>query len=415
MKLITKTNLNFLVVLAIVLPISCIALFFSLKYFMHDEMDELLEMDEMRIVEQLKENATPISIAPVIEVIKIEREINIDEAIKDVLVYDPIGEGEEPYRELASVKKIKDQWYLIKVRHSTIENADFFKAISLTMGSILILIFILLFFLNYKLSVKLWKPFYYNIDQLKAYSFKENKEIELLDSKINEFKDFKKSLITLTQKLQNDYLLLKEFTENASHEIQTPLSIISMNLDELLQEEHTEGNYKKLYGCYQTVQRLSKLNEKLLFLAKLDNHQFNDFKEINLNDLFALKVAELNPLLEERNLEIKVEQKQKFIASMDPVLANILLINLLSNAIKHAVAHSIIEVSIDKKSLTIYNKSNSIIDNQLIFQRFKKGNGAENSTGLGLSIVKSIAELSNLEVEASYNDEIFTISISVVN
>jgi len=411
MKLITKTNLNFLVVLAIVLPISCIALFFSLNYFLSDEVDELLKVDQMRIVEQLKNNPVPISIAPMIEVTEIENEIIFNEEIKDVLFYDPIGEGDEPFRELTSVKQINGQWFLIKVRHSTIENKDFFMAIVLTMVLILVLIFVLLYFLNNRLSLRLWQPFYYNLDQLKSFSLKETKEIALLDSKIEEFQDLKNSLVLLTNKLQKDYKLLKEFTENASHEIQTPLSIISMNLDELLQEEHTESNYKKLYGCYQSVQRLSKLNEKLLLLAKLDNNQFNNLKEINLNELFSKKVEELSPLLEERNLEIKVEGKQQFTTSMDPVLANILLINLLSNAIKHSTSNSIIKVLIDENALHIANKANYIIDNQFIFQRFKKGNDAANSTGLGLSIVKSIAEVSNLEVEACFVNDVFTISI----
>lgn len=165
MKLINKTNRNFIVVILIVLPISCILLFFLLNYYISDEVDEKLRVDEMRIIEQLKNNPTFISIAPVIEVSEIESEINVDEEIKNVLVFDPIEKEKEPFRELTSVQQINGKWYLIKVRHSTIEDKDFFIAIGLTMVIILVLIFTLLIFLNNRLSLKLWKPFYHNINK----------------------------------------------------------------------------------------------------------------------------------------------------------------------------------------------------------------------------------------------------------
>lgn len=411
MKLINKTNRNFIVVILIVLPISCLLLFLFLNYFISDEVDEKLRVDEMRIIEQLKKNPAFISIAPVIEVSEIESKINIDEEIKNVLVFDPIEKEKEPFRELTSVQQINGKWYLIKVRHSTIEDKDFFIAIGLTMVIILILIFTLLLFLNNRLSLKLWKPFYHNIDKLKTYSFKENQELILLDSKINEFQDLKNSLITLTNKLQKDYRALKEFTENASHEIQTPLSIISMNLDEVLQGEHSEGNYKKLYACYQSTQRLSKLNEKLLLLAKLDNDQFNNVNKTNLSKLLNEKLTELNPLIEEKELKITINNNGEFTTLIDPLLANILLVNLLSNAIKHSIPKSTIEIDVSHNEIKISNQTTLKIEGELIFKRFKKGNDASNSTGLGLSIVKRITEVSNLEIEAINEGGTFEISI----
>jgi hypothetical protein len=414
MKLITQTNKNFIIIILIVLPVSCFLLFFSLNYFISDEVDEKLRVDELRIINQLKANPSFISIAPVIEVSEIDKEIKINTDIINVLIYDPIEKEEEPFRELTSVKKIGEKWYLIKVRHSTIEDKDFFIAIGGTMALMLLLIFGLLLFLNNRLSLQLWSPFYHNIDKLKTYSFKESKELELLDSKIDEFQDLKNSLIILTDKLQQDYKSLKEFTENASHEIQTPLSIISMNLDEVLQEEHSENNYRKLYSCYQSTQRLSKLNEKLLLLAKLDNDQFNDLKEVSFNEMLFEKVEELRPLIKEKELEIIIVNNGSFILKIDSFLANLLLINLISNAIKHSIPKSLVEIELSAKSMTFSNKTNLEINKNLIFKRFKKGNDASNSTGLGLSIVKSIADVSNLNIEVLHEDHVFKISIKKV-
>ena len=143
MKLIKKTNINFLVVILIILPISYLILFFSLNYFISDEVDEKLRVDELRITEQLDKNTAFISIAPIIEVCEINTDTTIKDEIKNVLIYDPIEKEEEPYRELISVKVINERRYLIKVRHSIIEDKDFMLAIGLSMCTVLLLVFIL--------------------------------------------------------------------------------------------------------------------------------------------------------------------------------------------------------------------------------------------------------------------------------
>lgn len=414
MKLIQKTNKNFTIIILIVLPIASILLFASLNYFLLDEVDEKLKVDQLRIIEQLKQNPNFISMAPIIEVEQIDGKIDVDSQIKNVKVYDPIEKEEELFRQLISVEKINGNWYLIKVRHSIIEDKDFIMAIGLVMIMILILMFSLLYILNNQFSKKLWNPFYKNLEQLKLFSFSGKEKIQLEDSKITEFKDLKHSLEKLTEKLQKDYKSLKEFTENASHEIQTPLSIISLNLQEVLQDEHSEENYKKLYNCYQSIQRLSKLNDRLLFLAKLDNHQFNDVTEINFNDLFKDKLQEFIPLLNEQAIKTNLKVDGNFIHKCDPVLANILAINLLSNVVKHASKNSEFNLNIDTEKLILSNKTHTIFSHDEIFERFKKGSNAKNSTGLGLSIVKRITEVSSLSIEAVFQDNIFSITIKKI-
>lgn len=411
MKLIKKTNRNFIFILLGVIPLAIVLLFFTLTYYIADEVDEKLRVDELRIVEQLKSNPEFISVYPVIEVEEIQSAENIEEGIKDVLVYDPIEKEEEPFRELISVKEVNGKIYSIKVRHSTIESKDFMIAIIFSMGVILLLIFVLLLVFNNRLSLKLWKPFYNNIDELRAFSFTSTAPLDLKDSDIDEFQDLKHSLELLTEQLHKDYKTLKEFTENASHEIQTPLSIISMNLDEVLQEEHSKENYNKLYACYQSVQRLSKLNQKLLLLAKIDNQQFNDVSEIEFNLLIKEKAKELEQLIEQKDLKVNIVEEGKLRVEMDSILANVLVVNLLSNAIKHSISGSNINVIITGLHFSISNPTEITIDEKQVFERFKKGNDADSSTGLGLSIVKRIVDLSNMEIEVTNEQGIFKISV----
>lgn len=412
MKLIRKTNLNFALIILVVLPIASILLFISLNYFLSDEVDEKLRVDELRIIEQLKNNPEFISMAPVIEVEQIENKIEIEEEIKNVLVYDPIEKEKEPFRQLESVKEINGNSYHIKVRHSIIENKDFAIAIGITMIAILLLVFSILILLNYRFSKKLWSPFYKNIDQLKGFSFSKEEKIQLENSKISEFQDLKNSLEKLTDKLQKDYKTLKEFTENASHEIQTPLSIISLHLEEVLQDNHSEENYKKLYSCYQSIQRLSKLNERLLFLTKLDNNQFNALEEIDFNKLFKEKLEGYKFLLTENGITVKVIELNRFTHNCDPILADMLVLNLLSNVEKHALPNSEFILEIDSDNFTLINSTNSKIKQEELFERFKKGSNSRNSTGLGLPIVRRITEVSSLSIDAELNKNKFQIHIN---
>ncbi|MFT6922167.1 MAG: two-component system OmpR family sensor kinase [Crocinitomicaceae bacterium] len=411
MKLITKTNRNYFITILVVLPISCVLLYVSLNYFISEEIDEKLYVDQLRIEEQLRLNSAFISMAPVIEVKEVDKSTRVVEGIRNVLVYDPIEKEDEPFRELVSIREINGKSYLIKVRHSIIEDKDFVLVIGATMLGILIVILTLLILLNQRLSLKLWKPFYSNISALKTYSFSNNKNIVLADSKIDEFQDLKQSLVVLTDKLRKDYNSLKEFTENASHEIQTPLSIISLNLEEILQEEHSEANYKKIYVCYQSVQRLSKLNERLLLLTKLDNNQFNQFTEVDFNEIVSDKIQEFKPLFKERDLDFVLDEKSRFIHSMDSLLANMVVINILSNVAKYATPETTCQIEISTNRLKFSNSIESPIDDQHLFERFKKGNDSSNSTGLGLSIVKRIIEVSDLEVHVSGDEETFSIWI----
>jgi two-component system, OmpR family, sensor kinase len=234
-KLIEKTNQQFLVVLVILLSLSSVIIFLLLNRYIKDELDEKLRNDEWRIIEKLKENPHIISISPIIEVDTTNITLENEGEIKNVMVYDFIEKEKEPYRELVSIKKINNTFYRIQVRQSTIENKDMLFAIGITLFSVFALLVVILFYINNRLSVRLWKPFNRNIEALKSYSFKENKPIALQSSDVEEFQQLNESLEELTSKLSKDYIALKEFTENASHEIQTPLSIILLNIEAVLQ------------------------------------------------------------------------------------------------------------------------------------------------------------------------------------
>jgi len=398
MKLIDKSNKQFLIVLIVLLSISSVVIFSLLNSYIKNELDEKLKNDEYRIIQKLKENPHIVSISPIIEVEACsEKEERIGK-IRNVMVYDFIEDEKEPYRELVSVKKINGKFYSIKIRQSSIENKDLLFAIGFTVFAVFTVLVFSLFFINNRLSRKLWQPFYTNINRLKSYSFQENKQLELENSNIDEFYQLNQSLEELTSKLSKDYITLKEFTENASHEIQTPLSIILMNIDDLLQKNQSEESNSKLYQTYQAAKRLSNLNEKLLLLARLDNNQKRELENVNLNEKIEQQIKVLEPLIEAKELVVKLSNSFIFNVQMDPVIADILIMNLLSNAIKHNLNKGFITISISENKIHFTNSkaTDKIIDEEEIFQRFKKGNS--DSVGLGLSIILKICDVSRLTI-----------------
>lgn len=409
-KLIEKSNQQFLVVLVILLSISSLIIFFLLNRYIKDELDEKLRNDEWRIIEKLKKNPHIISISPIIEVDTTNITVENEGEIKNVMVYDFIEKEKEPYRELVSIKKINDTFYKIQVRQSTIENKDMLFAIGITLFSVFALLVVILFYINNRLSMRLWKPFYINISALKKFSFQENKPLELVDSDVAEFQQFNQSVKELTDKLSKDYIALKEFTENASHEIQTPLSIILMNIEAVLQSELNEANYKKLYSSFQAAKRLSILNEKLLLLAKLDNNEKGDVQQIDIEERIKFQLSSLEPLIEDKSLKIILSTTEKMFLFIDPVIADILLINLFSNAIKHNIEKGYIRISINQNTVSITNSKNELyIQTNDLFKRFKKGNLT--SSGLGLSIVEKIALAYGLSLSVQQNDDDITFTI----
>lgn len=411
MRLIQKSNRSFLVILIVILPLACTVIFLSIRYYIQGEVEEKLAVDELRIVQQLEADKPVNSIAPLIEIeVAPDREL-MHSQFNDVMVYDPLEKENEQYREIESVKEINGTRYAIKVRHAMLETNDLVLVIVTVIGIVFLLSAILLYYLNSISSLKLWKPFYTNIDRLRKYSFTNQEELIIEDSSIQEFQELKGALVQLTGRLHSDYNMLKQFTENASHEIQTPLSIISLNLEEALQHELPDEIHQKIYTTYQAVQRLAKLNEKLLLLSKLENHQFNDKKELDLCNILEEKVTELSPLIDQKEVQIEWKSNETFNVNIDPYLANVLMTNLLSNAIKHNIKGGKIELTVTNSSIVISNEFSEKVNTTEIFHRFKKGDSASNSTGLGLALVEQIINGIELTIEASQNAHFFTMRI----
>ena len=212
--------------------------------------------------------------------------------------------------------------------------------------------------------------------------------------------------MTLDQFIQGaekEYTVLKEFTENASHELQTPLAIVLSKLDVMIQDEQlSESQSNAAQTAYEAIQKMSRLNQSLLLLSKIENNQFSETKPFDLKELVERKMEEWKELWQRKNYSVTVALEPANI-TMNTHLADILLNNLFSNAMRHTAAGGAVHVQLQKNEFSISNTaSNGPLDPDKLFKRFSKAGQSTDQHGLGLSIVLQIGEVSGHKVSYYY-------------
>lgn len=365
------------------------ALYLYTKYLLQDEIEEELYSNKDR-VEQLLLSDSEIKGVPPIMVVK---KVNLPEKemLKDTILYDPFQNEVELFRQLSGTKNINGQEYRVTVRAMVIESEDILSAIVLTFFTIILLAFIFLFYLNKSRNEKLWAPFFVNLSKLKSFSLKSDTPLKFEDSDILEFHELNSEMETLTSKIQADYRNLKQFTEDVSHEMQTPLAIMQGKIDTIINDtEINEMQFAKFTSLQEDIQRLKQLNKKLNLLAKIENNQFTSIETILINELFNETISSFSELTA---VEFKFIENEEVSVKMDNALARILCNNLISNAVKHSTDSQPVQVVIERDRVNVINAGIKRLERpEQIFDRFFKESKQPDSTGLGLSIVKKICD-----------------------
>jgi signal transduction histidine kinase len=404
MKFISIINRNYLITISVLLVTLSIAAFFTLKRTLTEEAKEELFESKKSIINEIESRNNLPNLYPTTETVMISKPEVVEKSFKEVMIKDMFDDGEEePFLEYKSIESINGNYYAIAVRKSLIEYEELLLAITIPLLLWVLLTFILSFLITRGLNKKVWNDFELNLTLIRQFSFRKSEEIKLKQTNIQEFDELNKSITDLTKKLLVDYQALKKFSENASHEIQTPISIISVNLEEMLQHNIPEQTFQMIVNTQQTLKRLSDLNKNLLLLTKIENQQYSSDEEININSYIENKTEEFSPLIKSKNLRVEVTTNGVFQLKMSPELIDILLNNLLSNAVKHNSINGNIYIEVSNTELKICNSGTPIkLTHETIFNRFTKENSP--SYGLGLAIVKQICDTHNLAIQYRKSD-----------
>lgn len=415
MKLLNKTSIYYLLFAVPVFAVCSILIYYFISIEIKDELDENLWKEKIQTEQKMLKGIEPASLAgDDLLITKINQPADKGASYSDTLLFNASDEEILPFRVLCTGTNIKGQNYSLIIRRSYVESDDLISSILIPIVILFMVLLIGILFINYWISKKIWLPFYETIEQLNFFDLGTSAKLQLTPTNIIEFKRLQQSLNIMTQKAHTDYLKQKEFTENASHEIQTPLAIIQNKLELLIQSNKLGSEEMELIsGIYDAASRLSHLNKTLLLLTKIENNQFTDNSSIEIKKEIEKSIAQFSEQAEHKKISIKTDLQDGTIVNMNITLCEMLLNNLLANAIRHNAAGGHIEIELKNKHLRISNSGNEPnIKSAMLFERFKKDSNSQDSIGLGLSIVKSICSLYSLTIEHAYQDGRHTFTIN---
>jgi len=406
MKLLARYNKVNLIAAITVLFVTGIIYYLAISYILNYQVDKDILIEEQEIFSYVKQNN---ALPPVVEYKDQQIQfIKVNSPVKRTFIntdyYNAKGHEHESGRGLITSVVIKGQIWQISIVESKVETEDLIQIIFfITIGVILFLLLVL-FMANRFILNRMWQPFYDILNKLKGFTLTDSKDIVRGNSSIDEFAELDNAVINMASRVKTDYKDLKAFTENASHELLTPIAVINSKLDSLIQtgEFNTEQS-RLLNDVYDAVSRLTRLNQSLLLLVKIENHLVKDDQVVDLKHLLETKISQFKELFINKELDLKYDLVAKE-TKVSPYLIDILLNNLIGNAIRHSKFNGTVNVTLTSEKLTIKNTGeNAPLPKDEIFKRFNKSANSEGS-GLGLTISKQICESYKFDLLYDYED-----------
>ena len=323
MQLLNKTGRYYLVGLVGVMLVGGFIFYFLLiRSLNHFETENLLNSRDL-VIDKLNklptQNPNLMVLEGNLEILSNHYEGKEVEILKDTTSFDKRENEIIPMRTLTFSFKNQQNHYLIRLSKSLIERDELREVIGRFIIILLGLFVVVLFWLNRIISSSVWSPFYEILSKTKGYKVSQNQPLNFVKTNISEFDDLQKVLQEMTDKISTDYHALKEFTENASHEIQTPLAIIRSKLENLIQSENLqEADMKAIQTVYEAAGRLSKLNQSLLLLTKIDNQQFVKQEQINVAQIIESQLINYEDFILGKQMYIilLIQKKKREFAGM---------------------------------------------------------------------------------------------------
>lgn len=399
MKLLNKTIRSYLFY-SITLLLVAIPLFYVVvrRVLLHAVDNSLKEQ-----MQDIRSNLPYIHSAEELQIwSKMDKDIRLspaDKPFKDI-IYSVYRQGkrhheDEPYREISGTITVDGKIYALVISSSLVENDDLLGSILLVQSVLLILLMAGMLWINRRISQKIWRPFYGALDFMSNYELNKHHSLSFGKTDINEFNELNAAINQLTSRNYEVYLRQKEFTENASHEMQTPVAIFQSKIDLLMQTDPLSEEQAMLIASLEEVNlRLAKLNKSLLLLAKIENNQFPQTEQINLGLLMKEIVEESGGSAVSGGIKITEYYPSILELEANRTLIEVLISNLVINAIRHNMKNGEIQIAIEKRTLSIKNTGTALcVPLERAFDRFYKSGQHPGSVGLGLAIVKQICEL----------------------
>lgn len=403
MRLLTKTTLYFLAAMVPLLAAAGFYLFHQFGKELNQRMDEELITEEIQWIRYLQAQSdngiTFILRTPEILIYPVNARAFKYPEIETTTGFDAKENRRRPFRQLSHVVPINGIPYLITIRKSQQQQTALIANVTRIMLLVFTGLFVATLLFNWLISKELWKPFRRSLQKIRSAELKKMEAVHFENTSIKEFNELNASLNSMAEKIYHDYINMKEFTENAAHEMQTPLAVVQSKMELLLQDPNlNEDQAASIMQAITALSRLSKLNQSLLLLAKIENNQYETNGTISIVDVTKKYLQLFDEVIKDKQLIIETNFAEDWLLNLHPLLADSLISNLIGNAVKYNYNGGKITIIVNANKYHISNTSQLLLINpQQLFKRFNKTKNSDGSSnGLGLAIVKKICDTHNL-------------------
>ena len=422
MKLIYRLIIRLSAILLPILALWATIFYYAMVEEINDETDDSLEDYAVMIIRRvLTGNELPSSgdgtnNTYTIEILPDGTDTPLQISFRDEEVYIPEKRETEPARVVTIIfADANNRKYKIEVSTPTFERQDLLESVFLHIIALYIILTLTIITVTAVIFHYSMQPLYALLKWLDKYHPGKGVDDIPAKSNIPEFKKLTKAAHDTIERAERYMERQKQFIGNASHELQTPLAILSTRIEWIIDNTTlTEEQFTELSKMRQSLHRLVKLNRTLLLLSKIDNGQFPEKKKIDLVEVIENEAEIYKDIYADNDISCTTCTPDSFVVEMNESLATTMITNLIKNAFVHSTPGSNVEISIDKNTLTISNNGEEALDGTRLFDRFYTS-GKKESTGLGLALVKSIAERYGFKVTYVFIDKRHTFSINLRN
>ena len=353
---------------------------------------------------------------PGVSIVRIEKRTPFQDSIYEAIrpnEYDE-DDGEDRFRGLKSYIEINGVPYALTIETNVEESDETFIAIAAVTLIFFILLIVGFILLNRRIASKSWYSFYQTLSSLKSFELSKDTSIHLPESDIQEFQELNQSLNQLITNSVNTFQQQKSFTENASHELQTPIALLKSKLDLLIQQKNISPEISEILNSIDApLSRLSRINKNLLVLAKVENHQYSDKEQIDITEYLESAISLFEDYIDDKQLRLSNDVIEPIVVNANAFLIETLIHNLLSNAIRHTPKGGQITVSYQQALFQVRNSGKESLDKSRLFERFSTTTKDKVSSGLGLAIIQEIAKKYGWEVTYNFESNFHVFSVSL--
>ncbi|WP_406823688.1 sensor histidine kinase [Pedobacter sp. KACC 23697] len=425
MKLQVKFSLyNAVTKVAIILVLGAIILF-SLDRLAYNQLDNRLIKKKNKIIKHLDDNEidsllnkeqsfTDYNILKEEFIVLTVLPDNQKDSTAKVFTEKREIEGDiEVYRILNYKFSYHKNWYNLEIGETMTTLQSIKNSIRFYMLIVLVAALFITLVADYTFSNFLLRPFYRIIDKkINLVDDPTHYNYQNIPTSTSDFKILDNSINSLMRKINTLFALEKQFIANVSHELLTPISILSTRFENMLNTPDIPVEHEnKIYASLKTLNRLKLIINSLLLISKVENNQYLKTEEISLKQEIDDIYEDLEDRIADKNINYSAQLSKDFHFTGNKALIHTLLINVINNAIKYNVGSGTITITdkteSEKYILTISDTgtgmSAALVENA--FDRFKRGNSEENGFGLGLAIVQSIARFHKIEVDIKSEEQ----------